>query len=340
VIADLLSQARSGDREAFQRLAEPHRAELQLHCYRMLGSFHDAEDLVQETLLRAWRAIAQFEERASFRSWLYRIATNACLNALESSKRQRILPDTSGAPFDTKPNVGGALDLPWIEPYPDRALTGVPDSAPGPDARYETREAVQLAFIAAIQLLPPRQRAVLLLRDVLGWSANEAASLLDSSVASVNGALQRARALLDQRLHSGRRRVKNEPNERQRELLERYVHAWEQADVAGFVALLREDVLFTMPPWPHWYRGRDSVGEFLAWACRSEGSGLFRLVPTGANGQPAFAFYRRVDPTLWRAHSIQVLELDGDEVATMTSFVSPELFPSFGLPLDVRGTGD
>ena len=204
----------------------------------MVRSIHDAEDLVQESLLRAWRAIGQFEERASFRSWLYRIATNACLNALESTKRHRVLPDTSGTPFETMPNADGAMDLPWLEPYPDSALAGVADSAPGPDARYEMREAVQLAFIAAIQLLPPRQRAVLLLRDVLGLSASEAAKLLDSSVASVNGALQRARALVDARLHSGRR-CAAEPTRRQRELLERYVHAWEDADVAGFVVLLR-----------------------------------------------------------------------------------------------------
>jgi RNA polymerase sigma-70 factor (ECF subfamily) len=328
---ELLALARGGDREAFQRLAEPHRAELQLHCYRMLGSIHDAEDLVQETMLRAWRAIAQFEERASFRNWLYRIATNACLNALERTKRHRVLPDTSGTPFETMPNADGAMDLPWLEPYPDSALAGVPDAAPGPDARYEMREAVQLAFIAAIQLLPPRQRAVLLFRDVLGLSASEAATLLDSSVASVNGALQRARALIDERLHSGRRRS-HEPTRRQRELLERYVHAWEHADVAGFVALLREDVLFTMPPWPHWYRGRKSVGDFLAWTCRPGSSGPFRLMPTAANGQPAFAFYRQFHQTEWRAHSIQLLELDGDEIASLTSFVSPSLFRAFGLP--------
>lgn len=296
----------------------------------MLGSIHDAEDLVQETMLRAWRAVAQFEERASFRSWLYRIATNACLNALETMKRHRVLPDTSGTPFETMPDPNGALDIAWLEPYPDSALAKIPDPVPGPDARYEMRESVQLAFIAAIQLLPPRQRAALLLRDVLGWSASEAAKLLDASVASVNGALQRARAVLEDRLPRGRHSAP--PTARQRELLDRYLQMWERADVHGFVALLKEDVVFTMPPWPNWYRGREAVGAFLAWTSRSGSRGPFRLVPTAANGQPAFAFYRRSDGLVWKAHSIQVLELDGEAIASMTSFVSPSLFSSFGLP--------
>ena len=303
----------------------------------MLGSIHDAEDLVQETLLRAWRAIAQFEERASFRSWLYRIATNACLNSLESMKRHRVLPDTSGTPFDTMPDANGAIDIAWLEPYPDAALSGIPDSAPGPDARYEMREAVQLAFIAAIQLLPPRQRAALLLRDVLGWSAAEVAKLLDASVASVNGALQRARALLDDRL--SRKRPATTPTARQRELLDRYMRTWERADLDGFVALLKEDVVFSMPPWPNWYRGRQSVSEFVAWTLRPGGRGPFRLVLTAANAQPAFAFYR-FEGTVWRAHSIQVVELDGDEIATLTSFVVPSLFASFGLPSTLPQSDD
>lgn len=296
----------------------------------MLGSIHDSQDLVQETMLRAWRAIARFQERSSFRSWLYRIATNACLNALESMKRHRVLPDTSGTPFETMPDPNGALDIAWLEPYPDSALVGIPDGAPGPDARYEMRESVQLAFIAAIQLLPPRQRAVLLLRDVLGWSASEAANLLDASVASVNGALQRARAVLEERVPRGRHSAA--PTPRQRELLERYVEMWERADVDGFVALLKEDVVFTMPPWPNWYRGPEAVGAFLAWTSRPGSRGPFHLVPTAANGQPAFAFYRRSDGSVWEAHSIQVVELDGDAIATMVSFISPQLFPAFGLP--------
>jgi RNA polymerase sigma-70 factor (ECF subfamily) len=194
---ELLQRARAEDRDAFQRLAEPHRAELQLHCYRMLGSLHDAEDLVQETYLRAWRGIERFEARTSFRRWLYRIATNACLNALASRKSsRRVLTDTRGVPSDHMPGEP-ANDIAWLEPYPDAALEAIADAAPGPDARYELREAVQLAFIAAIQLLPPRQRAALLLRAVLGWSAAEVARLLDASLPSGNSALQRARAMME-----------------------------------------------------------------------------------------------------------------------------------------------
>jgi RNA polymerase sigma-70 factor (ECF subfamily) len=327
----LMALAKRGDGDAFERLAEPHRTELRLHCYRMLGSIHDAEDMVQETLLRAWRGIAAFEERASLRGWLYRIATNVCLDAIERRDRQRrVLPDLTGEPFDRMPDADGALDIAWLEPYPDAALVGVPDSAPTPDVRYELREAVQLAFIAAIQYLPPRQRAALLLRDVLGWSASEVAKLLDASVASVNGALQRARAVIDARLPS-RRQSLFTPTASQREVLDRYLHAWERADVDAFVALLREDVVLSMPPWPNWYRGRSAVGSVFAWTARPGGNGPFRLLPTAANGQPAFAFYSRFGGDVWRPHSIQVIELDGDSVASMTSFVTPTLFSAFGL---------
>ena len=334
--ASLLERARAGDSDAFQRLVEPRRAELQLHCYRMLGSVHDAEDLVQDTLLRAWRALGRFEARTSFRRWLYRIATNACLNALESRARaNRVLPDTLGPPTDQMPDREPTLDIAWLEPYPDSLLAGVADAAPGPEARYEMREAVRLAFIAAIQFLPPRQRAVLILRDVLGWSAAEAAGLLDSSVASVNGALQRARATLEERLPSGQFRSVTPPSDDQRRMLERYMRSWERTDVAEFVALLREDVVLTMPPWRQWFRGRDAVGRFFTWTARGGVQGRFRLVPTAANGQPACAFYMRSPGDVWRAHSIQVLDLDGDAIAVMTSFVTPALFPLFGLPAEL-----
>jgi len=331
--AALLGRARHGDHDAFQQLTEPHRRELQLHCYQMLGSFHDAEDLVQETYLRAWRGVEDFEGRASVRAWLYRIATNACLNALASrASKRRVLPETHGSPSTDMPGKEPANDISWLDPYPDSALDGIADESLGPDARYEMREAVQLAFVAAIQLLPPRQRAALLLRDVLGWSASEAAKLLNGSVASINGALQRARALVQKRLSGGTAHTPRPPTERQRALLERYVHTWERADVEGFVALLRDDVVFTMPPWRQWYRGREAVGKFFAWTARSGGPSPFRLLPTAANGQPAFAFYSRSQGSVWRAHSVQVVEIRDDSVAGMTSFVRPALVEAFGFP--------
>jgi RNA polymerase sigma-70 factor, ECF subfamily len=331
--AMLLERARLGDPDAFQRLAEPHRAEVQLHCYRMLGSIHDAEDLVQETFLRAWRSVARFEARTSFRRWLYRIATNACLSVLASRTHvHRVLSDTQASPSEQMPDHEPPVDIAWLEPYPDAALAGVPDAAPGPDARYELRETVRLAFIAAIQLLPPRQRAVLLLRDVLGWSAADAAELLDASVASVNSALQRARTLLGERIPAGRPRIVSEPSDQQQRLLERYMQSWERSDVHAFVALLRDDVVLTMPPWRQWFRGRDMVGRVFAWTGRPGGNGPFRLMATAANGQPAFAFYSRFQGSEWKAHSIQLVEIDGDAIAGMTSFVMPRLFSSFGLP--------
>jgi len=330
--AVLLESAKSGDREAFQRLAEPYRRELQLHCYRMVGSFHDAEDLVQETFLRAWRGLDGFEGRGSLRAWLHRIATNACINALASrASARRVLPETLGPPSDRMPEDGPATEIPWLEPYPDTALEGIADAAPGPEVRYEMREAVQLAFIAAIQYLPPRQRAVLLLRDVLGWSAAESARLLDASVTSVNSTLQRARATLEKRFPTGRPSTEPVPDDRQRALLERYVRAWENADLDSFVALLREDAVYSMPPFREWYLGREAIMAFFGSVWRSyEG---FRLVPTGANRQPAFAVYSRSRKhPEWRAHSIQLLTIKGESVATLTKFLSPQLFVGFGLP--------
>jgi RNA polymerase sigma-70 factor (ECF subfamily) len=336
-----LEPARKGDRDAFQGLAEPYRRELQLHCYRMLGSLHDAEDLVQETYLRAWRGFDGFEGRTSLRAWLYRIATNACLNALTSRGRaRRVLPETQGPPFDQMPSGDPATEIAWLEPYPDAALEDVADPALGPDARYEMREAVQLAFIAAIQHLPPRQRAALLLRDVMGWSATETAGQLEASLASVNSALQRARATLRRQFPTGRPSSQPAPDDRQRVLLERYVRAWEGADVDGLVALLREDAVLSMPPWPHWYAGRDAIGAFFAWAWRPAGAGPFRLVPTAANCQPAFAAYGGGSGgNDWRAHAIQLLTFEDDAIAALTNFRDPALFAAFGLPavLSARG---
>jgi len=336
----LLEPAKKGDRDAFQRLAEPYRRELLLHCYRMVGSLHDAEDLVQETFLRAWRGLNGFEGRSSFRAWLYRIATNACLNALVSRAR-RVLPEMQDRPSDQMPSGGPATEIAWLEPYPDTALEGIADAAPGPDARYEMREAVQLAFIAAIQYLPPRQRAVLLLRDVLGWSAAESARLLDTSVASVNSVLQRARATLEKRLPAGRPSAPPAPNDRHRALLDRYVRVWESADVDGFVALLREDAVLSMPPWREWYVGREAIRTFFAWAWRSGGHGPFRLVPTAANRQPAFAFYKRGHGgPEWRAHALHLVTLRDESIAALTFFVGPQLFGAFGLPAVLPDRGD
>jgi len=335
--AALLRAAKNGDQEALQQLIEPHRRELQVHCYRMLGSFHDAEDLVQETWLRAWRGLGAFDGRASMRSWLYRIATNACLNSLAArASARRVLPETESPPTEQMPDREPAYEIAWLEPYPDSALEGVADRAAGPDARYELREAVHLAFIAAIQLLPPRQRAALLLRDVLGWSAVETGRLLDSSAAAVNSALQRARATLQERLPDGPPRVFAAASDEHRALLDRYVRAWESTDVDGFTALLKEDAVLSMPPWRQWYRGRRAVAAFFALTGRPGGHAPFRLIQTAANGQPAFAFFSRWQGPEWRFHSIQLLVLRGNAIERMTSFVMPELAAVFGLPNVLR----
>ena len=339
--AALLASAKGGDRRAFQQLTEPRRRELLVHCYRMLGSFHDAEDLVQETLLRAWRGLKGFDGRASTRYWLYRIATNACLNALATrASAGRVLPETESPATEQMPDREPATDIAWLEPYPDSALEQIADDAPGPDARYEMREAVQLAFIAAIQLLPPRQRATLLLTDVLGWSAAESARLLDSSVAAVNSALQRARTTLEERPAGRPPRVAVAASEEQRALLERYVRAWESTDVDGFTALLKEDAVMSMPPWRQWYRGRAAIAAFFVFTGRPGGHAPFRIVPTAANRQPAFAFYSRWQSPEWRFHSVQLLTLHGDTISAMTSFVMPPLASVFGLPAVLDAVSD
>ena len=320
------------DQETFQHLAEPYRREIQLHCYRMLGSLHDAEDLVQETFLRAWRGRDRFEGRTSFRSWLYRIATNACLNARRANAR-RVLPETLSPPAGHAPLGAPEAEIAWLEPYPDAALEGIADVAPGPDARYEMHEAVQFAFVAAIQELPPRQRAVLLLRDVLGWSAGETAVLLHASVASINSALQRARATLKQRFPTGRPSAQPMPDDRQRRLLERYVKTWEDSNLEGFVALLREDAVLSMPPWRQWYSGRMAITEFMAWVWRPDRRHYHLLVPTAANRQPAFGHYRSErEGSEWRAFGIQLLMLQDDAIASLTNFVDTRLFNAFDLP--------
>jgi RNA polymerase sigma-70 factor, ECF subfamily len=329
-------QASERVNQEFERLAEPFRRELKLHCYRMLGSVHEAEDLVQETYLRAWCNFGSFDGRGSFRAWLYRIATNACLNALASRKHvQRLLPDQQAPATSQMPDGTPATDLAWLEPYPDSYLEGIADDAPNPAARYASHEAVQLAFVAAIQQLPPRQRAVLLLCDVLGWSAVETATLLGGSTASVNSALQRARDTLAKRYPDGRPPIAPPPNPAQQKLLGRYLRAWEGLDLDSFVALLKEDATYTMPPLPQWYAGREGIRTFFEWAWK--GYAGLRLVPTAANRQPAFAAYARngADEP-WAAHSIQVLALEHGVISALTLFVKPtgpRLFHAFGLPL-------
>ncbi|MDB5076968.1 MAG: polymerase, sigma-24 subunit, subfamily [Chloroflexi bacterium] len=329
----LLDPAARVDPDAFQAFAEPYRREIQLHCYRMLGSLHDAEDLVQETFLRAWRGIDRFEERASFRNWLYRIATNACLNAIARRRvARRVMPETYGPQADRPPEGKPATEIPWLDPYPDAALDGVADAELGPEARYELHESVQLAFVAAIQHLPSRQRAILLLRDVLGWSAGETAGLLDTTVTSVNSALQRARTTLEQRFPSGQPSAQPAADDRQRALLDRYLRAWEGADLDAFVALLHEDAVLSMPPWPQWYRGRAAIRTFFAWAWQSSNPPA-RLIPTAANRQPAFALYRRgADEPDYRAYGIWLVTLQDETIAALTGFLNPQLFAAFGLP--------
>ena len=324
---------------AFEQLAEPFRRELKLHCYRMMGSVHEAEDLVQETYLRGWRNFDHFEGRGSFRGWLFKIATNACLDALASrAHRQRFLPERRFPPTDRMPDGRPADDVAWIEPYPDSELEGIIDGAPNPEARYAAREAVQLAFIAAIQQLPPRQRAALLLCDVLGWSVSEVATLLGGSTASINSVLQRARATME-KTHDGQERSTiSQPNPAQERLLGRYMKAWEDLDLDGFAALLKEDATYTMPPLSQWYAGRQSIRAFFEWAWKDYDG--YRLLPAGANGQPAFAAYARSDKNApWTAHSIQVLSLQQEAISRVTLFVkpsSPRLFQAFGLPLTLQ----
>jgi RNA polymerase sigma-70 factor (TIGR02960 family) len=324
-----LTRARAGDGDAFRELTDPFRRELQLHCYRILGSVQDAEDMVQETLLAAWRGLEQFEERSSLRAWLYRIATNRCLNALRGRRRRpREVPAMVEPPEPTR------LSEPiWIQPYPDVLLEAVADSAPGPQARYETREAVGLAFVTAVQHLPPGQRAVLVLRDVLGFSGAEVASMLDTSEAVVKAALQRARATLDE--HGPRGGPESAPapgSRRERELVDRFATAVEHGDVDAVVSLLTDDAWVRMPPQPYEYQGHTAVAAFLGDRAIRRGAPL-RLIPTRANGQPAFGCYLPdARAAITRAYGLMVLTLEGDRITAITWFGDLGLFPHFGLP--------
>jgi RNA polymerase sigma-70 factor (ECF subfamily) len=329
-----LARARAGDDEAFRALTDPYRRELQVHCYRILGSLQDAEDAVQETLLSAWRGLAGFEERASLRAWLYRIATNRCLNALRDSGRRTLM--TAGGPTDP-PEPTRLAEPIWLQPFPDELLEGLPDRAAGPDARYETKEAVGLAFVSGLQRMPPVQRAVLVLRDVLGYRAAEVAAMLETSEPAVNSALQRARAALEaapERPAGGT--VPDSPA--QRRLLDRFAEAFEVGDVDTVLALLSEDAWIRMPPEPLEYNGRPAIGEFLRTRPLWREGERVRLVPTRANCQPAFAYYMPDSQAdVWRIGGIFVLTVEDEEIVEITRFGEGGWLPWFGLPRVLRG---
>jgi RNA polymerase sigma-70 factor (ECF subfamily) len=325
-----VSGIRAGDEFAFQELIEPYRRELHVHCYRLLGSLQDAEDVVQETLLAAWRGLKGFEERASLRTWLYRIATNRCLNLLRDRKRRpREVPSMPEPPTPTR-----LAEPMWLDPYPDALLEGLVDSAPGPEARYETREALGLAFAAGLQHLPPRQRAAFVLREVLGFRTAEIAEILEASNASVKGALQRARVTLDARVLDGNReRLPLPDSARERELLGRFVAAVEQGDTPGLIKLLTDDAWLTMPPLPYAYQGGEAIARFIARERGGRRDANLWLVSTRANGQPAFGCYLP-DPLAQtaRAYGLMVLTPREDHISAITWFGDPSLFARFGLP--------
>ncbi len=327
---ELLAAARGGDEAAFNALAEAHRNELQVHCYRMLGSVYDAEDALQETLLRAWRGIAHFEGRSSVRSWLYTIATNACLDQI-GRRPKRVLPTDYGPAAEPDAPPGEpVVESVWLEPLPDEAL-GVPDGRAAPEARYERREGVELAFVAALQHLPANQRAALILREVLGFSAKEAAETLETSVPSVNSALQRARATVEERVPepSQQATLRSLGDAAVRRLVDRYLDAWERCDVPAFAEMLAADATFAMPPLASWYRGREGIARWAAgWPL--SGAWRWRALPARANAQPALAFYAWDEER--GAHlpfALNVLGLREDgTVGDVTAFVARTIEPA------------
>ena len=329
---DLIDRARAGDEQAFRELVEPYQHELEVHCYRILGSAQDAEDAMQETLLAAWRCLGGVEQRSSLRTWLYRIATSRSLNALRATSRR---PPMEWSNKEVEPPEPTRLsEVAWLEPYPDLQLADLPDEAPGPQARYEAREAISLAFITALQLLPPRQRAALILRDVLGFHASEAAQILGTTEESVTSALKRARAALERQQSAATEWEPAPPrgSAAEQDLVDRLTTAFETADVPGIVALLTDDAWFTMPPLPLEYQGPDLAAQFLS-ATAFRPGWTARLIPARANGQPAFGFYAR-DPQTGGYHPVGllVLTLSGSQISAMTRFDAAVL-PRFGLPL-------
>ncbi|HWT24813.1 MAG TPA: sigma-70 family RNA polymerase sigma factor [Solirubrobacteraceae bacterium] len=331
--APLLERASRGDEAAFAELVDPYRRELQVHCYRIVGSVQDAEDLVQETLLAAWRGLGRFAGRASLRSWLYRIATNRCLNALRD-RRHRLPQLPEPPPEAPQPPESSRLREPvWLEPYPDALLEDIVDQTPDPGARYETREAIGLAFVAGLQRLPPRQRAVLVLRDALGFRAREVAEMLGTSETSVMSVLHRARTALEAELPAPRERAPLPSSPAERELVAQFTDAFEGGDIERVVSLLTDDARLTMPPEPLEYHGPAAIARFLSTVPAGGHLEMFRLVPTRANGQPAFGCYVR-DPQAPIAHAygLMVLSRSGNRVAAITGFPDTSLFPYFGLP--------
>ena len=326
-----LAAARAGDQEAFRRLTEPYTRELHVHCYRMLGSFHDAEDAVQETLLRAWRHLASFEGRSSFRAWLYRVATNVSL-----TKRHSARPEVPLPPSITEAVSVGTEPVIHLTPYPDALLDELEATSGNPAAEVELRESVQLAFLTALQLLPPRQRAVLILRDVVGFPADAVAEMLESTTASVTSALNRARVTLEQQRAAGRLQTERMAvsDAVSASIVSRYVEAWQAMDIGKLVGLLKEDVVLTMPPLPLRFVGRAAVADFFR-SLPPNPAGTFRVIETRANRQPALAVYRRIGD-VYRAWGIWVLTLDGDELAEIAAFIDADLVPKFGFSADLE----
>ncbi|MQY09091.1 ECF RNA polymerase sigma factor SigG [Actinomadura sp. RB68] len=320
------SATRTDDRE-FQQLIDPYRRELLAHCYRMLGSIHDAEDQLQETCLRAWRHYGDFEGRSSLRTWLYRIATNACLTAIEQRGRRPMPSGLGGPTEDPERPVVASPEVPWLEPVPDGMISADPAD---PAAIVAGRESTRLAFVAALQHLPARQRVVLILRDVLKWKAAEVAELFDTTTASVNSALQRARAQLAE-VAPDRDALAEPTDPAQRELLERYAEAFENADIAGLVELFKKDAVWEMPPFPQWFVGAETIGRLIEAQCGPV-PGEMRMLPARANGQPAFGMYKRDEDGVHRPYQLQVFDLGAEGIAQVSAFFDTSLFPLFGLP--------
>ena len=334
VATDLISRARAGDGDAFRELTEPHRRELLVHCYRMLGSLQDAEDTLQDTLLAAWQGLDGFEGRASIRTWLYRIATNRCLNALRTTNRRPAM--AWNMPDIDPPEPTRLGEIVWLEPYPDTLLEGAINTPLAPEARYEQTEAISLAFVTALQILPARQRAVLILREVLGYHANEVADMLDSTTESINSALKRARAGLQRHLSEREDEAPPAPDSpAERALVAKFVRAYESGDVDALVALLTADVRVSMPPIPLEYHGRDVVARFYASVFHP--ARAYHLVPTRANGQPAFGAYLRASGGgNRRGAGLLILTLTGDRISALTRFDN-DVLPRCGLPRSLPG---
>jgi RNA polymerase sigma-70 factor, ECF subfamily len=338
-----LAAALQGNADEFNALTEPHRRELRVHCYRILGSLTEAEDMVQETFLHAWKRLATFQGRSTFRAWLYKIATNACLDALDKRRTRRLLPVNAAPAADPHaPILPPSAEISWLEPFPDEWL--VDPGATNPESHYSAYESVSLAFLAALQTLPPRQRAVLILGDVLDWSAQEMADLLGTSLSAVASALHRARVTMAASYHG------HAPEERStlpadmhtREMLDRYMRAWQTADVDGLVDLLREDAVMSMPPSPSWYQGRFDIRAFTAATLfadesmfKGKAAGRWRLVSTRANGQPAFAVFQSLESGGFQASGIQVLSFESGQLAAITCFLDPTLNARFVSPPSV-----